>query len=65
MGFSIAIYPAIGFLAAGQALQGVYDHLKATGSSLGSPVPLHDFMDFSKLMGFEAVWEFDKRHARD
>lgn len=65
MGFSIAIYPAIGFLAAGQALQGVYDHLKATGSSLGSPVPLHDFMDFSKMMGFEAVWEFDKRHARD
>lgn len=65
MGFSIAIYPAIGFLAAGQALQGVYDHLKATGSSLGSPVPLHDFMDFSKLMGFEAVWDFDKRHARD
>lgn len=65
MGFSIAIYPAIGFLAAGQALQGVYDHLKATGSSLGSPVPLHDFMDFSKLMGFEAVWDFDRRHARD
>lgn len=65
MGFSIAIYPAIGFLAAGQALQGVYDHLHRTGSSIGSPVPLHDFMDFSKLMGFEAVWEFDKRHARD
>lgn len=65
MGFSIAIYPAIGFLAAGQALQGVYDHLLRTGSSIGSPVPLHDFMDFSKLMGFEAVWEFDKRHARE
>lgn len=65
MGFSIAIYPAIGFLAAGQALQGVYDHLHRTGSSIGSPVPLHDFMEFSKLMGFEAVWEFDRRHARD
>lgn len=64
MGFSIAIYPAIGFLAAGQALQGVYDHLHQTGSSIASPVPLHDFMDFSKLMGFEAVWEFDRRHER-
>lgn len=64
MGFSIAIYPAIGFLAAGQALQGVYDHLHRTGSSIGSPVPLHDFMDFSRLMGFEAVWDFDRRHAR-
>jgi 2-methylisocitrate lyase-like PEP mutase family enzyme len=65
MGFSIAIYPAIGFLAAGQALQGVYDHLRTTRSSLGSPVPLHDFMDFSRMMGFEAVWDFDRRHASD
>ncbi|GAP35551.1 isocitrate lyase/PEP mutase family protein [Piscinibacter sakaiensis] len=64
MGFSIAIYPAIGFLAAGQALQEAYGHLRRTGSSLGSPVPLHDFMDFSRLMGFEAVWDFDRRHAR-
>ena len=65
MGFSIAIYPAIGFLAAGQSLQGVYSHLLGTRSSLGSPVPLHDFMEFSKMMGFEAVWDFDKKHARD
>jgi 2,3-dimethylmalate lyase len=65
MGFSIAIYPAIGFLAAGQALQGVYGHLLQHKTSLDTPVPLHDFMAFSQLMGFEAVWDFDRRHARE
>jgi hypothetical protein len=24
---------------------------------------LYDFTDLTKLMGFEDVWEFDKRHA--
>ena len=30
---------------------------------IDGPVPLHDFMAFSKLMGFEDIWEFDRRHA--
>ena len=64
MGFSLAIYPAIGFLAAGQAMQTAYSHLRKTGTSMGVPVPLHDFMAFNEVMGFDAVWEFDKRHAR-
>ncbi|CAN5218551.1 isocitrate lyase/PEP mutase family protein [soil metagenome] len=63
MGFALAIYPALGFLSAGQALHTAYSHLKATGSSVGVPAPLYDFMEFSKLMGFEQVWEFDKQHA--
>lgn len=64
MGFSLAIYPAIGFLAAGQALQAAYGHLLKTGSSIGVPVPLHDFVAFNEMMGFEAVWDFDRRHGR-
>ena len=54
----------LGFLAAGQALQGVYAHLLTERTSLGAPVPLHDFMGFSKLMGFEAVWDFDRKHQK-
>jgi 2-methylisocitrate lyase-like PEP mutase family enzyme len=63
MGFALAIYPVLGFLSAGYALQNAFSHLKQTRSSLNAPVPLHDFMDFSKLMGFEEVWAFDKAHA--
>ena len=65
LGFAMAIYPAAGFLAAAQTLDQTYRHILETGSSLGSPAPLYDFMSFSKLMGFEAVWDFDRRHAND
>jgi hypothetical protein len=27
------------------------------------PVPIEDFGALTRLMGFEDVWEFDKRHA--
>jgi 2-methylisocitrate lyase-like PEP mutase family enzyme len=65
MGFAIAIYPAAGFLSAGYALEQAYGQVKSTRSSIGSPVPMTDFMAFSRMMGFEAVWDFDKRHAED
>jgi 2,3-dimethylmalate lyase len=65
MGFALAIYPALGFLSAGYALESAYGHLHRTRTSLDNPVPMADFMAFSKMMGFEAVWEFDKRHAED
>ena len=63
MGFAMAIYPASGFLAAGKALHDTYQHIKNTRSSVGSKTELFDFLEFSKLMGFEAVWDFDRRHA--
>jgi 2-methylisocitrate lyase-like PEP mutase family enzyme len=63
MGFALAIYPALGFLSAGYALEKAYGHLNQTRTSLENPVPMSDFMEFSRMMGFEAVWNFDKRHA--
>jgi 2-methylisocitrate lyase-like PEP mutase family enzyme len=63
MGFALAIYPALGFLSAGYALESAYGHLRQTRTSIDNPVPMTDFMAFSRMMGFEAVWEFDKRHA--
>src|SRR5579872_2266485 len=35
IGYSVAIFPALGFLAAGAALRQVYQHLKSEGSSVG------------------------------
>jgi 2,3-dimethylmalate lyase len=64
IGYSIAIYPAFGFLAAGDALRNAYRHLKQNGSSVGANVPLYKFSEFSELMGFGAVSEFDKTYGR-
>ena len=63
LGYALAIFPATGFLAMGAALASVYGTLKTEGASVGVTVPLDDFMDFSRMMGFQQVWDFDKRHA--
>jgi 2-methylisocitrate lyase-like PEP mutase family enzyme len=65
IGYSFAIFPGTGFLAMGAALQRVYQSLRDTGTTSAAGVPLYDFMEFSKLMGFEDVWAFDKRYAED
>ena len=65
MGFKMAIYPGTAFLAFGQALQTVYGALKTEGASLSVTDKLYNFEAFSKLMGFETVWEFDRQHADD
>lgn len=64
IGYSMAIFPAFGFLAAGAALRNVYQHLKAHGSSIGSNTELYKFGEFSALMGFGAVAEFDRTYGR-
>jgi 2-methylisocitrate lyase-like PEP mutase family enzyme len=63
LGFTLAIYPTAGFLAAGAALRGIYGDLRDNGTSLGASVPLDSFAAFSKLMGFEDVWAFERRWA--
>lgn len=63
LGFRLAIYPVTGLLAAGAALQSVYRTLRRDGSGEAIDVPLYPFPDFSKLMGFEEIWEFARNHA--
>lgn len=62
LGYRLAIFPALGFLAAGAVLERAYAGLKSTGSSVGIDVPLYPFKDFSALMGFDWVAEFDRKH---
>jgi 2-methylisocitrate lyase-like PEP mutase family enzyme len=62
LGFSIAIYPAVGFLSAAEALRRAYADLKQNGTTT-SAVPMYSFSDFNKLIGFEDVWEFERRYA--
>jgi 2-methylisocitrate lyase-like PEP mutase family enzyme len=63
LGYRLAIFPVSALLAAVKAMAGVYAHIKATGSSKDAPVALEDFTALTRLMGFEDVWEFEKRHA--
>ena len=59
IGYKIAIYPALGFLAMGAALEKGYAELKA-GQDIS--VPLYDFRKFSELMGFDWVAEFERKY---
>ncbi|MEI6182339.1 MAG: isocitrate lyase/PEP mutase family protein [Polynucleobacter sp.] len=61
LGYKIAIFPVTALLASVQAMTQVYEHFKSSGSSVQNPVELYDFGELSKLMGFEDVWEFEKR----
>jgi 2,3-dimethylmalate lyase len=62
LGFSIAIYPALGFLATGHALTQAYTDLQRNGTTT-SGVPLYSFAEFNDLIGFPDVWEFERRYA--
>jgi 2-methylisocitrate lyase-like PEP mutase family enzyme len=63
VGYTIAIFPATGFLAMGAALRSVYAHIAEQGSSAGLEQPLHDFAAFGDLMGLPEVIEFEERWA--
>jgi 2-methylisocitrate lyase-like PEP mutase family enzyme len=63
LGYRIAIYPATGFLATAAALDDAYGALRRDGSSLNVNVPLYDFDAMNRLLGFDAVWEFDRKYG--
>jgi len=61
LGYRIAIFPATGFLATAKALERVYGVLRETGSSDTLASEFYPFDRFCRLVGFEHVWEFEKR----
>jgi 2-methylisocitrate lyase-like PEP mutase family enzyme len=64
LGYKIAIFPVTALLAAVKAMADVYQGLQQHGSSAGTSVPLYDFADLTRLMGFEDVWAFEQRYAQ-
>jgi 2-methylisocitrate lyase-like PEP mutase family enzyme len=62
LGYRIAIYPALAFLAAGAAVEAALSELKANRPP---SVPLYDFKAFSALMGFDSVAEFERRYREE
>jgi 2-methylisocitrate lyase-like PEP mutase family enzyme len=63
LGYAIAIYPAVGFLAAAAALERAYAHLKGTGDSIALGES-YGFKRMTELMGFPEVWDFEARWAQ-
>jgi 2-methylisocitrate lyase-like PEP mutase family enzyme len=60
LGFSAAIYPTAGLFAAAKALASVYDdHV----NDRTVKAPLYAFDDFVKMIGFQKVWDFEKKYA--
>ena len=64
IGYNMAIFPAATGLAAAAAAEAVLKLLKNEGTSLSPDVPLFNFSEFNSLIGFDEVWEFERRWAR-
>ena len=64
LGFAIAIYPGTGFLTTAKTLADVYGHLRRNGSSIGLAAESFSIGEMHELMGFEEIWEFEKRWGR-
>jgi 2-methylisocitrate lyase-like PEP mutase family enzyme len=63
IGYAYAIYPALTSLAAAAAMESALVGLKEQG--IGEPSGLFNFKEFCSLIGFEEVWEFDRKWALD
>lgn len=61
LGYKLAIFPVTALLASVHAMQNVYKQFQVQGSSADGQVPLYDFNELTQLMGFEDIWEFEKR----
>ncbi|MFL1461323.1 oxaloacetate decarboxylase [Roseococcus sp. DSY-14] len=62
LGYAIAIYPAVGFLAVAKALEDAYATLRDSGMP---PAESYGFARICELMGFPEVWAFEKKWARE
>jgi 2-methylisocitrate lyase-like PEP mutase family enzyme len=59
IGYAYAIYPSLTSLAAAAAMEKALVALKTQG--VGEPEGLFSFYEFCSLIGFEEVWDFEKK----
>ncbi|MDR5816229.1 MULTISPECIES: isocitrate lyase/PEP mutase family protein [unclassified Caballeronia] len=63
LGFTLAIYPATGFLTAAKALKDAYGQILARKNTESAADAMYPFSAMCELMGFPDVWAFDRAHA--
>jgi len=64
IGYAFAIYPSMTSLVAAAAMEAALQQLKTQGLSQSANLPMFDFTEFCRLIGFEEVWEFERRWSR-
>ena len=64
LGYKLAIFPSATGLAAAAAAENALQTLKSEGTSNSPNLPLFNFSEFNSLIGFEEVWDFERRWAR-
>lgn len=64
IGYAYAIYPSLTSVAAAAAMEHALRALKETGRGDGGGLPLFDFQEFCERIGFQEVWDFERRWAR-
>ena len=65
LGFAFAIYPSMTSLAAAAAMEHALRILKTRGTSQSAEVPLFDFAEFCRIIGFDEVAAFERRWAQE
>ncbi|WP_395813823.1 oxaloacetate decarboxylase [Devosia sp.] len=65
IGYKMAIFPSATGLAAAAAAETALRVLKEEGTSNSPNSKLFSFAEFNSLIGFEEVWAFERRWARD
>ena len=63
IGYAFAIFPSMTSLIAAAATEKALLHLKHDGDGEPAEIPMFDFKEFCSLIGFEEVWEFEKKWA--
>ena len=63
-GFNVVIYPGVGFCAASHAVGTAFSYLKEHGSVIGLDLPRTNVNELHTLMGFEEVWEFERKFGQ-
>jgi 2-methylisocitrate lyase-like PEP mutase family enzyme len=61
LGYALAIYPALTSLVAAAAMEAALSRLKNDGDGQPQDVALFDFMEFCGMIGFQEVWDFERR----
>lgn len=64
IGYKLAIFPSATGLAAAAAAETALQVLKNEGTSNSPNSKLFSFAEFNTLIGFEEVWDFERRWAR-
>lgn len=64
IGYAFAIYPSMTSLIAASAMETALLRLKNDGDGEPADIPMFDFKEFCGMIGFQEVWDFEKRWAR-